>query len=225
MALKFGNVIFYSYICTLKLYKIKYHNSRPFTSMNKYFYMAVSAIRIIGGFFTNSPIIKKIVYYMTARTRGGIAARFWMAVVMSVVALLFDVFFLQSEFDHLPAYVPVLFNIYGDVTGWGHKSMLEGFTEARVAFFMIMVVIGWVLYVIKGRTLMGKRIRLLVVDIANLVITTGVAMSVVYVEIAKGNNSEKLSEEWEYAVMCFWLLILVIEYIADKKHLVEEDEQ
>lgn len=193
--------------------------------MNKIFYIVVATIRVIGEFFSNSPIIKKIAYYMTARTQGGINSRLWIAVVTSVLALLYNVFYLQSEFDHLPTHVPLLFDLNGEIAEWGDKSALSGFTEARIGFFVIMVIIGWVICKVKGGTLKAQRIRLLVVDIANLVITTGVAMAAVYIEIAKGNLSEKLAEEWEYAVMCFWLLTLVIEYISDKKHIVKNDSQ
>lgn len=89
----------------------------------------------------------------------------------------------------------------------------------RVTFFLSMMLIGWLVYVAKGRTLKAGRAGVLIVDTANLVITTGVAMAAVYIEIAKGNSNEKLAEEWEYAVMLFWLLILVIEYITDRKHI------
>lgn len=163
--------------------------------------------------------MKKILTYLTARSREGINCRLWSAVAMSVVALLYEVFFLQEEFDHLPDYVPLLFNLNGEIAEWGHKSMLDGFTEMRVSFFLVMVIIGCLVYVVKGRTLKAERVRLLIIDMANLVITTGVAMAAVYIEIAKGNSNEKLAEEWEYTVMLFWLLILVIEYITDRKHL------
>ena len=166
--------------------------------------------------------MKKLLYYLTARSHAGIKARLWMAVGMSVVALLFDFCFLQEEFDRLPAYVPLLFSVDGEIAEWGDKSMLDHFNEIRLAFFLIMVLIGWLVYLIKGRTLMAERIGLLIVDIANLVVTTGVAMAAVYMEIAKGDISQKLAEEWEYAVMCFWLLTLVMEYITDRKHLKTE---
>ena len=163
--------------------------------------------------------MKKILTYLTARSREGINCRLWLAVAMSVAALSYEVFFLQEEFDHLPAYVPLLFNLNGEIAEWGHKSMLNGFTEMRVSFFLVMVLIGCLVYVVKGRTLKAERVRLLIIDMANLVITTGVAMAAVYIEIAKGNHNEKLAEEWEYTIMLFWLLVLVIEYITDKKHL------
>lgn len=195
---------------------------RPYKhkTMSKIFYFIVATIRVIGEFFTNSPFIKKMVYYFTANTQTGITVRLWMAVLVPVCALLYDVFYLQAEFESLPAQVPLLFDVYGEVAEMGDKSALEGFTETRVAFFLIMVVIGFVICKVKGGTLMAQRIRLLVIDVANLVITTGVAMAAVYIEIAKGNVEEKLAEEWEYAVMIFWLLILVYEFIIDRKHIL-----
>lgn len=186
--------------------------------MNKIFYFIVAVIRVIGQFFT-SPLMKKIVYYFTANTPTGINFRLWMAMLAPVCALLFEVFYLQEEFQKLPTQVPLLFDVYGNVAEMGDKSSLEGYTEARVAFFVIMVVIGWAICKLKGGTLMAQRIRLLVVDIANLVITTGVGMAAVYIEIAKGNLTEKLAEEWEYAVMTFWLLTLIYEFIYDRRHI------
>lgn len=186
--------------------------------MDKIYYLFIAIIRLIGRFFT-SPIVKKLVYYMTARTQTGIAVRLWMAIVMAVCALLFDFLYLQEEFDRLPSYVPVLFDLNGETAEWGDKDMLDWFNEIRLAFFLIMGFIGWVICWVKGGTLMAKRIRLLMVDIANLVVSTGVAMAAIYIEIAKGNGDEKLAEEWEYAVMFFWLVTLIIEYIADKKHI------
>lgn len=188
--------------------------------MNKIFYFIVATIRVIGHYFATSPLIKKIVYYFTADTQTGIATRLWMAVLTSAAALLFNVFFLQVEFEQLPENVPLLFDINGEIAETGHKSMLSGYTEARVAFFLLMMMVGWVICKVKGGTLMAKRIRLLVVDIANLVITTGVTMAAIYIEIAKGNDNEKLAEEWEYAVMGFWLLTLVYEFIWDKRRIL-----
>ena len=192
--------------------------------MNKILYSIVATIRVLGEFFTKSPIIKKIAQYLTANTQTGIIFRLWLAVLIPVLALLFDVFYLQEEFKRLPAQVPLLFDVYGNVIKTGDKSAFEGFTEARVAFFLIMVVIGWVICKVKGGTLMAQRIRLLVVDIANLAITTGVGMATVYMEIAKGNTEEKLAEEWEYSVMIFWLLTLIFEFIVDRKHILSAKE-
>lgn len=191
--------------------------------MNKLYYFIVVTVRVFGSYLSNiSAIFKKLVFYLTARTHAGIMARLYMAVAMSVAALLFEVFSLQDEFQRLPAYVPLLFNLEGEIAEWGHKSQLEGYTELRITFFLGMVLIGWLVYILKRRTLKAERLGLLIVDIANLVITTGVAMAAVYIEIAKGDISQKLAEEWEYGVMSFWMLTLVIEYIADRKHLATE---
>lgn len=187
--------------------------------MNKFFYFIVASIRVIGQFFSNSPLIKKIMYYFTANTKTGITFRLWIAMVLPVSALLFEVFYLQEEFESLPTQVPLLFDVYGNIAEMGDKSAMEGYTELRVVFFVIMVIIGWAICKVKGGTLIAQRLRLLVVDIANLVITTGVGMAAVYIEIAKGNLEEKLAEEWEYAVMTFWLLTLVYEYFWDKRHI------
>lgn len=188
--------------------------------MNKLYYFVVLTVRFFGSYLSCfSDVLKKLVHYMTARTHAGIMVRLCMAVGMSVVALLFDFFYLQDEFDRLPAYVPMLFNVDGDIAEWGDKAALDCFNEIRLAFFIVMLIIGWLVYVLKHRTLTAERIGLLIVDMANLVVTTGVAMAAVYMEIAKGNTNEKLAEEWEYSVMCFWLLTLVIEYIADRKYI------
>lgn len=187
--------------------------------MNKIFYFFVATVRIIGHYFATSPLVKRIVYYFTADTETGIATRMWMAVLTSVAALLFNVFYLQVEFDQLPEHVPLLFDINGEIAEIGHKSALNGYTEVRVAFFLIMVFIGWVTCKVKGGTLMAKRIRLFIIDIANLCITTGVTMAAVYIEIAKGNGDEKLAEECEYAIMGFWLLTLIYEFIIDKRRI------
>lgn len=163
--------------------------------------------------------MKKILYYLTARTQAGIRVRLWMAVLMSVTALLVNVFYIKEEFDRLPQVVPVLFDMYGEIVGWGHRSLISDYAEIRTIFFLVMLLTGWVIYKAKGCTLMGQRLGLLVVDIANLVITTVVGMSLVYIEIANGDTTEKLSEHWEYAVMLFWMLTLIVEYFADKKHI------
>lgn len=163
--------------------------------------------------------MKKILTYLTARSEEGIKARLWMAVGMSAIALLLNFFYITPEFDRLPQEVPVLFDADGNITLWGHKSLIDDFAEIRTICFLIMAFIGWAICRYMGNTLMGKRIRLLVIDIANLAVTTCVGMSLVYIEIAQGDHSQKLSEEWEYAVMLFWIAILIIEYVTDKKHL------
>lgn len=63
--------------------------------------------------------MKKILTYLTARSREGINCRLWLAVSVSVIALLYEVFYLQEEFEHLPAYVPLLFDINGEIAEWG----------------------------------------------------------------------------------------------------------
>lgn len=163
--------------------------------------------------------MKKILHYLTARSEKGIKTRLWFAVLMSVAALLFNVFCISPEFDRLPQEVPLLFDIEGNVAEWGHKSMITDFAGLRALFFVGMALIGCAICRFMGNSLMGKRIRLLVIDIANLVVTTCVGITIIYMEIAKGNHAQKLSEHWEYAVMLFWLVILIIEFVTDKKHL------
>lgn len=161
---------------------------------------------------------------MIARDKTGIRVRLWMAVLMSVAALLVNIFYIDPAYDSLPSIVPITFTPEGDIATWGHRSIIDDYDDIRVAFFLVMSLIGWGICRYKKNSLLGKRIMLLVIDIANLVITTGVGMTLVYIEIANGVSDEKLSEEWEYSVMLFWLLILVIEYITDKKHLKEPIE-
>lgn len=163
--------------------------------------------------------MKKILMYLTARSREGINCRLWLAVAVSIAALLVNVFYIKEEYDHLPAIVPHSFDMFGEVAEWGHRSLISDYAEVRIVFFIIMLLIGWALCRMRGGSLWGQRIRLLVVDIANLVITTGISMTLVYIEIAKGDTTQKLSEHWENTVMLFWLLILIIEYITDRKHL------
>lgn len=163
--------------------------------------------------------MKKIIEYLTARNEIGIKLRLWMAMIMSVAALLVNVFYIAPEYDRLPQVVPLFFDMFGEIAEWGHKSMLNDYAEIRIVFFIIMVIIAWALCRKKGNNLLGKRIRLLVVDIANLVITTGISMTLVYIEIAHGTSTEKLSEHWEYTVMFIGLLFIIIEYVTDKKHL------
>ncbi|MBQ0020612.1 MAG: hypothetical protein KBT39_08850 [Bacteroidales bacterium] len=163
--------------------------------------------------------MKKILEYLTARSEKGIKIRLWFAILMSVAALLFNVLCISPEFDRLPQEVPLLFDVEGNVSVWGHKSMITDFAGLRALFFVVMSFIGWAICRGMGNSLLGKRIRLLVIDIANLVVTTCVAMTLVYMEIAKGDLTQKLSEHWEYAIMLFWIVVFIIEFITDKKHL------
>lgn len=166
---------------------------------------------------------KKAAKYLMARCEEGIRIRLWMSVVMAVGALLVNVFYIKPEYDHLPKIVPLFFDMAGEIAQWGDKTLLYDYAEIRIAFFVIMVLIGWALCKSKNNSLLGKRQRLLVIDIANLVILTGVGMTLVYIEIAKGESSEKLSEEWEYLIMFVWLVVYIYEYISDKK-LINENE-
>lgn len=163
--------------------------------------------------------MKKILEYLTARTRAGINARLWMAVLMSVAALLVNVFYIAPQYDILPYTVPLFFDMYGNVAEWGNRSEINHFAEIRIGFFVVMLIVGWVIYKAKGCTLLARRAGLLAVDIANLIITTGISVTLVYIEIANGDNAQQLSEHWEYLVMSFWLLCLVVEYITDKRHI------
>lgn len=190
--------------------------------MSKLIYFIAAIIRIVGHYLSRfSTKIKGLLEYMTARSQKGITVRLWMAVAMTVCALLFEAFYLKDEFDRLPAYVPLIFDIDGNVVEWGHKSMLSGYVGLRGGIFIVMALIGWVICRVMGGTLMAQRIRLLFVDVANLLVTTGVSMAYVYIQIAQGSLDEKLEEEVEYAVMGFWLLTLVIEYITDRKPILQ----
>lgn len=188
--------------------------------MSKLFYLIAASVRVIGQYVSRfSAVVRRLMEYLTGRSQAGITVRLAMAMGMSVCALLFNVLYLQQEFDRLPAYVPLLFDIEGNVAEWGRKSQLNDFTAMRITFFLVMVLVGWTVCRVKGGTLMAQRIRLLIIDIANLVITTGISMAYIYVKIAQGALDEKLAEEWEYAIMGFWLLTLVVEYITDRKYL------
>lgn len=167
--------------------------------------------------------MKKILEYLAARTPAGITARLWVAVLVTVAALLTNALYIAPQYDHLPAVVPLFFDIDGNVAEWGNRSEISHYAGIRTAFFVIMLLIAWAIYKAKGCTLAARRVGLLVVDIANLVITTGVSMTLVYIEIANGDTSQQLSEHWENAVMLFWLLLLVVEYITDKPHLQQQD--
>lgn len=160
--------------------------------------------------------MKKILKYLTARTQTGIRVRLWMAVLSAIAALLIDVFYIVPAYNSLPDEVPVLFDIYGKIAQVGDKSELGYYNVFRTAFFVIMTLIACGVCKYMGNTLYAKRIRLLIVDIANLAIVTGVSMALVYVDIAKGDLSQELAEEWEYIVMLFWMMILVIEFVTDK---------
>lgn len=75
--------------------------------------------------------MKKFLEYITARTLAGIKVRLWMAVGMSAVALLINFLYVSQEFDRLPQEVPVLFDTDGNISLWGHKSMINDFAEVR----------------------------------------------------------------------------------------------
>lgn len=188
--------------------------------MSKLYYLIAATIRIIIPYISRfSAVAKKLMSYLVARSQTGITARLWMAILMSAVALLVNVFYIDPAYDSLPTIVPIEFNADGDIAVWGHKTALDDYAGVRIVFFLSMLLIGWVISKAKGNTLMGQRMGLLVVDIANLVITTGISMTLVYIEIAHGDTSQKLSEHWEYAIMLFWILTLIIEYATDKKHI------
>lgn len=163
--------------------------------------------------------MNKYMKYLMARSREGIKIRLWFAVGLAVISLLINLFYIKPEYDRLPQVVPVFFDMYGNIAEWGHRSMLNDFAEIRIIFFVIMLLVGWGCCKVKGGGLLGRRLQLLVVDIANLVIMTGVGMTLVYIEIAKGDETQTLSEHWEYTVMLFWLVIFIIEYVTDKPHL------
>lgn len=188
--------------------------------MSKLYYLIAATIRVIIPYLSRfSAAANKLMQYLVARSQTGITARLWMAVLMSVAALLVNVFYIDPAYDSLPAIVPIEFNADGEIDVWGHKTILDDYAEVRIVFFLSMLFIGWVISKAKGNTLMGQRMGLLVVDIANLIITTGISMTLVYIEIAHGDTTQKLSEYWEYSVMLFWILILIIEYATDKKHI------
>lgn len=165
--------------------------------------------------------IKKISKYITARSLVGIRVRLWMAVLMSVGALLINFFYIKPEYDILPPIVPLSFTMEGEIAEWGRRSLLSDYAEMRTTMFVIMLLAAWCIARTKGGALSRKRLGLLVVDIANLMITTGVNMTLVYIQIANGDNSEKLSEHIEHAVMLFWAAILLLEYWDDRKRIAK----
>lgn len=162
------------------------------------------------------PQLSHLLAYTVARHEKGIKVRLWMAVLSATAALLIDVFYIVPAYNSLPDEVPVLFDIYGKIAQMGDKSELGCYIVFRTAFFVIMTLIACGVCKYMGNTLHAKRIRFLPIDIANLVVVTGVGMALVYVEIAKGDLSQQLAEEWEYIVMLFWMMTLVVEFVTDK---------
>ena len=165
--------------------------------------------------------IKKFFNYFTARSMKGIKTRLWIAILTSVCALLINFFYIKPEYDILPPIVPLSFTMDGEITEWGHRSIISDYAEIRTIFFVIMLLIAWCIAKTKGGTLLRKRLGLLIVDTANLVITTGVNMTLVYIQIANGDGSEKLSEHIEHAVMLIWIAILIVEYWDDRKRITQ----
>ena len=166
--------------------------------------------------------IRKFFDYFDARSQKGIKMRLWIAVSTTVCALLINYFYIKPEYDVLPPVVPISFTLEGEIADWGLRSLISDYAESRTLFFVVMFLAAWGIARTKGGCLPRKRLGLLIVDIANLVITTGVNMTLVYIKIANGDNSEKLYEHLEYIVMLIWISILLAEYWDDRKRIAQQ---
>lgn len=156
---------------------------------------------------------------LSGRNMRGIRNRIILAVVVSLISIGIDTYLVFTNYDYLPSLI-------GTNYGWDYaasvvesKSVFWDYEVQRLVLLLIFVIVGWLIRRSDTTSLIRFRTFQMLAETANLIIMTGIGISIVMLYISLGDDSKKLSESLDCIVMLVWLGILLVEYIFDLKFL------
>lgn len=156
---------------------------------------------------------------LSGRLRKGMKLRFVIAVALAVTAILVDSYMVYTNYDYLPSYVGTYYNWDYVATVIKPKSVFWNYEMERIAILLIFVGIGLVVYSRNKASLIRFRSLTFLAETANLIIMTGVGVSIIMLAISTGDTSQQVSDNVEFIVMIVWFAILLVEYIFDIRFL------
>lgn len=156
---------------------------------------------------------------LSGRNMKGIRNRIILAVVVSLIGIGIDTYLVFTNYDYLPSLI-------GTNYGWDYaasvvesKSVFWDYEVQRLVLLLIFVIVGWLIRRSDTTSIIRFRTFQVLAETANLIIMTGIGISIVMLYISLGDDSKKLSESLDCIVMLVWLGILIVEYIFDLKFL------
>lgn len=152
----------------------------------------------------------------------GVRNRLWVAIILSIVAILSDYLVLYPNYSALPDTVAFERDWHGAVTRWADKSVFLEFEIQRLFVLIFSVGIGWLLAHFR-KTFMAKRLACFIIEMTMLAITTGVGISAVMLEIELGNLDAHVSDYWELVIMLFWAVIMSAELLYDWSNIRKQN--
>lgn len=156
---------------------------------------------------------------LSGRNRKGMRNRLIIAVSLSVIAILVDSYLVYTNYEYLPSHIGTYYNWDYVATVTKPKSVFWNYELQRIAVLAVLVCAGWWIYVRNRASLIRFRIFALLAETANLIILTGVGISVIMLAISRGDTTSKVSDYVEIAVMYVWLVILLFEFFFDIRFL------
>lgn len=159
---------------------------------------------------------------MSGRNLKGIRNRTVFAVGITMIGIGIDTFFVFTHYDYLPSLI-------GTGYGWDYtassvesKSVFWNYEVQRLVLLLIFAAVGWLIHRSDRTSITRFRTFQFLVETANLIILTGIGISVVMLYLSLGDEGKKLSETWDCVVMLVWFGILLVEYVFDLKFLRKE---
>ena len=163
--------------------------------------------------------LSKIWLLVDGGNEKGIRCRFWFAVLLSVIAIAVDTALVYSNYDYLPRTVPVLSDWDGVVQEWGPKTEFWQYEIQRIILLILCLIVGFLIVLLNPQSIIAKRTKCLLAETAMLIITTGVGISTVQLQLALGDYTQEISDYWEVTIMLGWFALSLVEYGFDVRKL------
>ncbi|MCQ2059142.1 MAG: hypothetical protein MJY71_04835 [Bacteroidaceae bacterium] len=156
---------------------------------------------------------------LSGRNRKGMRNRLIIAVSLSVIAILVDSYLVYTNYEYLPSHIGTYYNWDYVATVTKPKSVFWNYEMQRFVVLAVMVCAGWLTYSRDKASPVRFRVFTLLSEIANLIILTGVGISVIMLAISRGDSTKTVSDNVEFSVMYVWLTILLLEFFFDIRFL------
>lgn len=164
-------------------------------------------------------MFKALCAALSGRKLKGMKTRYVLAIVLAILSILVDAYFLYTNYNYLPSQIGTIYDGTDIALVKEDKAVLWDYELQRIVILIVSVVVGLLVRAVNRASIVRRRISLLLVETASLIIMTGVGISMVLLALSLGDNSQKLSNFFEVAVGLLWLAILLVEFRSDLKFL------
>ena len=148
----------------------------------------------------------------------GIRVRSRLAVICAVVFIVIDVIFVAYNYDYLPDIIPAFEDTEGIFIKAVEKSSYIGYDFQRLAILISAFIVAWAIKPCFKTDIIYRRVRCLILDIANLTIVSAIAMTMLELAIAKGESKE-ISYSSQWIAFLFWVVVMASEFAFDLRKI------